>query len=65
MPELPEVEALVQDLSQRLAGRAVVRVDIAAFSCLMLLLAVFPIVWTGLYASTAWASAASFRSTES
>ncbi len=34
MPELPEVEALVQDLSQRLEGRAVVRVDIAAFSCL-------------------------------
>jgi len=34
VPELPEVEALVQDLSQRLAGRAVVRVDIAAFSCL-------------------------------
>ncbi len=34
MPELPEVEALVNDLSRRLAGRAVVRVDIAAFSCL-------------------------------
>ncbi len=34
VPELPEVEALVQDLSQRLDGRAVVRVDIAAFSCL-------------------------------
>ncbi|MCW2820872.1 MAG: Fpg/Nei family glycosylase [Marmoricola sp.] len=34
MPELPEVEALVQDLAQRLEGRAVVRVDIAAFSCL-------------------------------
>ncbi len=34
MPELPEVEALVGDLSRRLAGRAVVRVDIAAFSCL-------------------------------
>ncbi len=34
MPELPEVEALVQDLSRRLAGRAIVRVDIAAFSCL-------------------------------
>ena len=34
VPELPEVEALVQDLSRRLAGRAVVRVDIAAFSCL-------------------------------
>jgi formamidopyrimidine-DNA glycosylase len=34
VPELPEVEALVQDLAQRLEGRAVVRVDIAAFSCL-------------------------------
>ncbi len=34
VPELPEVEALVQDLSRRLQGRAVVRVDIAAFSCL-------------------------------
>ena len=34
VPELPEVEALVQDLSRRLEGRAVVRVDIAAFSCL-------------------------------
>jgi formamidopyrimidine-DNA glycosylase len=34
VPELPEVEALVQDLSQRLDGRAIVRVDIAAFSCL-------------------------------
>ncbi len=34
MPELPEVEALVGDLSRRLDGRAVVRVDIAAFSCL-------------------------------
>ncbi|MCW2837587.1 MAG: Fpg/Nei family glycosylase [Marmoricola sp.] len=34
MPELPEVEALVQDLAHRLEGRAVVRVDIAAFSCL-------------------------------
>ncbi|MCW2818810.1 MAG: Fpg/Nei family glycosylase [Marmoricola sp.] len=34
MPELPEVEALVNDLSRRLTGRAVVRVDIAAFSCL-------------------------------
>jgi formamidopyrimidine-DNA glycosylase len=34
VPELPEVEALVQDLSRRLAGRAIVRVDIAAFSCL-------------------------------
>ncbi len=34
VPELPEVEALVKDLSKRLEGRAVVRVDIAAFSCL-------------------------------
>ena len=34
VPELPEVEALVNDLSRRLDGRAVVRVDIAAFSCL-------------------------------
>jgi formamidopyrimidine-DNA glycosylase len=34
VPELPEVEALVQDLSRRLVGRAIVRVDIAAFSCL-------------------------------
>jgi formamidopyrimidine-DNA glycosylase len=34
VPELPEVEALVDDLSRRLDGRAIVRVDIAAFSCL-------------------------------
>ena len=34
VPELPEVEALVEDLSRRLDGRAIVRVDIAAFSCL-------------------------------
>jgi formamidopyrimidine-DNA glycosylase len=34
VPELPEVEALVNDLSRRLDGRAIVRVDIAAFSCL-------------------------------
>ena len=34
VPELPEVEALVHDLSRRLDGRAIVRVDIAAFSCL-------------------------------
>src|SRR4051812_36937215 len=34
MPELPEVEALVQDLDARLTDRAIVRVDIAAFSCL-------------------------------
>ena len=34
MPELPEVEALAQDLSRRLDGRALVRVDLAAFSAL-------------------------------
>ena len=34
MPELPEVEALARDLSVRLDGRAIVRVDIANFSCL-------------------------------
>ena len=34
MPELPEVEALAQDLGRRLAGRAITRVDIAAFSAL-------------------------------
>lgn len=34
MPELPEVEALARDLGQRLQGRAIVRVDIANFSCL-------------------------------
>src|SRR5690349_8852660 len=34
MPELPEVEALARDLSGRLDGRAIVRVDIANFSCL-------------------------------
>jgi formamidopyrimidine-DNA glycosylase len=34
MPELPEVEALALDLRGRLGGRAVVRVDIAAFSAL-------------------------------
>ncbi|MGN6251437.1 MAG: Fpg/Nei family DNA glycosylase [Marmoricola sp.] len=34
MPELPEVEALAQDLSQRLRDRAIVRVDVVAFSCL-------------------------------
>ncbi len=34
MPELPEVHALSQDLAARLDGRAVVRVDIAAFSAL-------------------------------
>lgn len=34
MPELPEVEALAQDLSGRLADRAITRVDLAAFSAL-------------------------------
>jgi formamidopyrimidine-DNA glycosylase len=34
MPELPEVEALVQDLRRRLDGRAIARVDLAAFSAL-------------------------------
>ncbi len=34
MPELPEVEALVQDLRGRLADRAIARVDVAAFSAL-------------------------------
>ncbi len=34
MPELPEVEGLALDLRGRLAGRAVTRVDIAAFSAL-------------------------------
>jgi formamidopyrimidine-DNA glycosylase len=34
MPELPEVEALARDLSERLHDRAIVRVDIAAFNCL-------------------------------
>jgi formamidopyrimidine-DNA glycosylase len=34
MPELPEVEALSQDLRARLADRAIVRVDVAAFSAL-------------------------------
>ena len=34
MPELPEVEGLALDLSGRLEGRAIVRVDIAAFSAL-------------------------------
>jgi formamidopyrimidine-DNA glycosylase len=34
MPELPEVEALVNDLSKRLEGRAIVRVDLANFSAL-------------------------------
>ena len=34
MPELPEVEALAADLRRRLTDRAIVRVDIAAFSAL-------------------------------
>ena len=34
MPELPEVEALAGDLRQRLEGRAIARIDIAAFSSL-------------------------------
>jgi len=34
VPELPEVEALAHDLRTRLAERAIVRVDIAAFSAL-------------------------------
>ena len=34
MPELPEVEGLALDLTGRLTGRAIVRVDIAAFSAL-------------------------------
>ena len=34
MPELPEVEGLVQDLGERLKDRAIVRVDIVAFSAL-------------------------------
>jgi formamidopyrimidine-DNA glycosylase len=34
MPELPEVEALVQDLRRRLDGRAIARIDLAAFSAL-------------------------------
>jgi formamidopyrimidine-DNA glycosylase len=34
VPELPEVEALSQDLARRLDGRAIVRVDVAAFSAL-------------------------------
>lgn len=34
MPELPEVEALAQDLRGRLVGRAISRIDLAAFSAL-------------------------------
>jgi formamidopyrimidine-DNA glycosylase len=34
VPELPEVEALAADLRTRLSGRAIARVDIAAFSAL-------------------------------
>ncbi len=34
MPELPEVEALVQDLGGRLVGKAITRIDLTAFSAL-------------------------------
>ena len=34
VPELPEVEALVQDLRGRLVGKAISRIDLAAFSAL-------------------------------
>ena len=34
VPELPEVEALTQDLRGRLVGRAISRIDLAAFSAL-------------------------------
>jgi len=34
MPELPEVQALATDLSQRLSGRVVDRLDILAFPAL-------------------------------
>ena len=34
MPELPEVEALAEDLRGRLRGRAIARVDVVAFSAL-------------------------------
>ncbi|HET8718904.1 MAG TPA: DNA-formamidopyrimidine glycosylase family protein [Nocardioidaceae bacterium] len=34
MPELPEVEALAQDLGGRLADHAIARIDVAAFSAL-------------------------------
>ncbi|MCL2543451.1 MAG: Fpg/Nei family DNA glycosylase [Nocardioidaceae bacterium] len=34
MPELPEVEALAQDLAGRLAGRAITKVHVAQFSAL-------------------------------
>lgn len=34
MPELPEVEALAQDLARRLDGRAIKRIDLTAFSAL-------------------------------
>ena len=34
MPELPEVEALAQDLRGRLVDRAIARIDLAAFSAL-------------------------------
>ena len=38
MPELPEVEALAQDLRGRLVGRAISRIDLAAFSALKIAL---------------------------
>src|SRR5690349_14629606 len=34
MPELPEVHALAADLRARLDGRAIARIDLAAFSAL-------------------------------
>ncbi len=34
MPELPEVQALCHDLSSRLEGRAIARIDLAAFSAM-------------------------------
>jgi formamidopyrimidine-DNA glycosylase len=34
MPELPEVQALVADLSSRLTGRVITRLDVTAFSAL-------------------------------
>ena len=34
MPELPEVEALALDLRQRLDGRAITKIHLAAFSAL-------------------------------
>lgn len=34
VPELPEVQALAEDLTRRLADRAIARIDVAAFSAL-------------------------------